>query len=296
MSDHLLDPIRSWLERPKAERIAFIQSPRWIAYDTAFAAHRMLDDLLTRPPSLRAKGLMLLGPYANGKSRIAERFAITQLRMAMRENRPQRVWVVQSREGAGLLNFYGGILAALRAPVTKARDTAAKAEQLDQLFWQLKPRVLIFDEFHNCLRGRIRDVEAIFAVLRRLSRDHDISSVLIGEVAVYDHINMTDEMASRFATAPVPRWSYGEEYLALLDSLEAALPLARRSDLSDAPTARRIFALSEGLIGEIVGLVSELAIRAVRDESECITSAAIDALGHIPLSRRRGSATRDALL
>jgi Bacterial TniB protein len=84
----------------------------------------------------------------------------------------------------------------------------------------------IFDEFHNCLRGRRRDVEAIFAALRRLGREYDISPALVGEAAVYDHINLTDEMASRFALAPVPRWRYGEDYLALLDSLEAALPLA----------------------------------------------------------------------
>ena len=69
-------------------------------------------------------------------------------------------------------------------------------------------------------------------------------------------------MASRFALAPVPRWRYGEDYLALLDSLEAALPLARASRLSDETIARAIFALSEGLIGEIVGIVTRAATEA----------------------------------
>ena len=55
-------------------------------------------------------------------------------------------------------------------------------------------------------------------------------------------------MASRFALTPVPRWRYGEDYLALLDSLEAALPLARASRLSDETMARAIFVLSEGPI------------------------------------------------
>lgn len=57
---------------------------------------------------------------------------------------------------------------------TKARDTPAKAGQLDQILRRLRPRILIFDEFHNCLRGRRRDIEAIFAVLRRLGREYDI--------------------------------------------------------------------------------------------------------------------------
>ncbi len=64
-------------------------------------------------------------------------------------------------------------------------------------------------------RGRRRDVEAIFAALRRLGREYDISTALVGEAAVYDHIHLTDEMASRFTLAPVPRWRHGEDDLAL---------------------------------------------------------------------------------
>ena len=55
------------------------------------------------------------------------------------------------------------------------------------------------------------------SALQRLGREYDISPTLVGEAAVYDHINLTDEMASRFA--PVPRWRHGEDYLALLDCL-----------------------------------------------------------------------------
>jgi len=62
---------------------------------------------------------------------------------------------------------------------------------------------------------------------RRIGRQYDISPVLIGEVAVCDFINATSEMASRFDLVAVPRWQYGENYLMLLDSLEAALPLAK---------------------------------------------------------------------
>jgi hypothetical protein len=84
--------------------------------------------------------------------------------------------------------------------------------------------------------------------------------------------------------------------LALLDSLEAAFPLAAASNLSDEATARAIFALSEGLIGEIVSILTQAAILALREGAERITAATIAALGHVPLSRRRGAPQRDALL
>lgn len=98
MSDHLLDHVRLYLDRDPAERIAYVRAPRWIAHQVAKDAHRRLADLLSRPASLRTQGLMLVGPYANGKTMIAERFAVEHLRTASK----QKVWIVQTREGAGL--------------------------------------------------------------------------------------------------------------------------------------------------------------------------------------------------
>ncbi|MFC3967608.1 hypothetical protein ACFOVS_05625, partial [Rhizobium lemnae] len=94
----------------------------------------------------------------------------------------------------------------------------------------------------------------------------------------------------------VPRWQYGETYLMLLDSLEAALPLARSSDLSNEALARRIFDLSEGLIGEIVTVVTRAAITAIRSGTERISKASIDELRHVPISQRRNSGLRESFL
>lgn len=292
MSDHLFDHVRPVLDRSMEERIAYIQAPRWIGHHVAVQAHERLSELLARPPTLRTRGLMLVGPYANGKTMIAERFAVGHLRTAEQ----QRVWVVQTREGAGLAHFYGSILQALRAPTGMGRGVGRKAEQIDRLFDAVKPRILIFDEFHNALRGRSRDVESVLAFLRRIGRQFDISPVLIGEVAVYDYINETSEMASRFDLHAVPRWQYGEEFLTLLDSLEGALPLARASDLSNEPLARKIFQLSEGLIGEIVAIVTTAAAAAARSGAERITRANLDELDYIPISKRRRAPVRDRLL
>ncbi len=292
MSDHLLAHVRSYLDRDREERIAYIRAPRWIGHDVAKDCHVRLTDLLSRPPSMRTEGLMLVGPYANGKTMIAERFAVEHLRSSPE----QKVWIVQTREGAGLGHFYASILQALRAPGGDLWDVGRKAEQLDHLLATLKPRVLIFDEFHNALRGRARDVEAVFAFLRRIGRQYDISPVLIGEVAIYDFINATSEMASRFDLIAVPRWQYEETYLMLLDSLEAALPLSRGSDLSNQPLARRIYSLSEGLIGEIVAIVTKAAVAAIRSGSERITKTTIDGLRHVPISHRRNSPLRESLL
>lgn len=292
MTDHLFEHVRPYLDRTDEERIVYTRAPRWIGHKTAIECHKRLTELLSRPPSLRTHGLMIVGPYANGKTMIVERFAVDRLRTSIE----QKSWIVQTREGAGLGHFYASILHALNAPGGDVWTVGRKAEQLDHLLAALRPKVLIFDEFHNALRGRPRDVEAIFAFLRRIGRQYDVSPVLVGEVTVYDFVCATSEMASRFDLFPVPRWSYGEAYLSLLDSIEAALPLACSSDLSAERLARHIFGLSEGLIGEVVTILIKAAIAAIQSGSERITRSGIDELRHVPLSKRRHGLSREALL
>jgi SpoVK/Ycf46/Vps4 family AAA+-type ATPase len=176
VAEHLFDHIRPLLAAPPTERIAFIRAPRWIGTDAALAAHRRLQELLERPASLRTEGLMLVGPYANGKTMIAERFVLQHLGSAPK----RKAWILQTREGTGLAHFYASVIAGFGAPAAALRSVSRLAEQVDPLLEQLRPRVLIFDEFHNALRGRSRDVEAIFAFLRRLGREYDVSPVLIG--------------------------------------------------------------------------------------------------------------------
>jgi SpoVK/Ycf46/Vps4 family AAA+-type ATPase len=289
MADHLLPTSSALLKADAVARIAHIRAPRWIGHPGAAAAHEAMQQLLERPSSLRPRGLLLAGPYHNGKTMIAERFAVDHLRRADR----QRVWVVQTREGAGLSHFYASILSGLRAPQAAGwRSLSRASEQVDHLLDSLKPRLLIFDEFHSALRGRRQDVKAIFSFLRRIGRVHDISPVLVGDIAVYDALHDTEEMGSRFDTIPVPRWSFDEDFAALLDSLEASTPLAQASDLSRLPLARMIHDLSEGLIGEVVDIVTRAAIAAIESGEERITSSTVMALGYVPLSRRRNSALR----
>ena len=170
--DHLMPATVPLLQADDAVRIAHVRAPRWISHPAAGAAHDAMRLLLERPPSLRARGLLLAGPYHNGKTMIAERFAVEHLRAADQ----QKVWVIQTREGAGLSHFYASILSGLRAPQAAGwRSLSRAGDQFDHLLERLKPRLLIFDEFHSALRGRRQDVKAIFSFLRRIARVHDIS-------------------------------------------------------------------------------------------------------------------------
>lgn len=111
-------------------------------------------------------------------------FAVGHLKTAEQ----QQVWVVHTRQGAGLAHFYE---ASCRRCARRwvAAATCRKTEQVDHLLDRLKPRMLIFDEFHNALRGRARDVDTVLAFPRRIGRQFDISPVLIGEVRIRLHLS-----------------------------------------------------------------------------------------------------------
>lgn len=293
MTDHLLPVTAPLLQLDDAARTAHILAPRWITYPAAQSAHEAMRQLMDRPMSLRPRGLLLTGAYHNGKTMIVERFAIEHLRQADH----QRVWIIQTREGAGMAHFYASILAGLRAPQSAGwRNLPRASEQLDHLLETLKPRILIFDEFHRALRGRQQDVKAIFSFLRRIARVYGISPVLVGEVAIYDAVNDTDEMSSRFDAIPVPRWRFDEDFAVLLDSLEACIPLAEPSGLSREPLARLIHVMTEGLIGEIVELVARAAIKAISCGEERITAQILEALQYVPVSQRRNAALRESMI
>jgi hypothetical protein len=76
MTDHLLDSAASLLDAGDACRIAHIRTARWISHPVASRAHNAMSLLLDRPVTLRPRGLLLTGPYHNGKTMIAERLRI----------------------------------------------------------------------------------------------------------------------------------------------------------------------------------------------------------------------------
>jgi len=129
VAEHLFDHVRTVLAAPLTERIAFIRAPRWIGTDAALAVHRRLQELLERPTMLRTEGLMLVGPYANGKTMIAERFVLQHIGSLSE----RRAWIVQTREGTGLAHFYASVIAGLGAPASGLRSVSRLAEQVGRL-------------------------------------------------------------------------------------------------------------------------------------------------------------------
>ena len=141
---------------------------------------------------------MLVGPYANGKTMIAERFVLQHLGSAGERKGLDRADTGGNGAGAFLCERDRGIwrageraslgLAVGRTGRRVASSTAAPHPDLRRI--------------PQCVARPRRATSRRFSHSSGVSaREYDVSPVLIGEVAVYDHVNATPEMASRFQTA-----------------------------------------------------------------------------------------------
>ena len=71
--DHLQPPARAMLALPTEERIQRLFAYRWVGYPAATAILDQLEDLFTRPKSLRPSNLLISSPTNNGKTTLVVR-------------------------------------------------------------------------------------------------------------------------------------------------------------------------------------------------------------------------------
>lgn len=148
-------------------------------------------------------------------------------------------------------------------------------------------QTLIIDELHNLLSGSRLHQRRLLNVLRWLGNELQIPLIAVGTAEALHAIQSDDQLANRFEPARLPPWRNGEEYRQLLSTLEALLPLRRPSHLAAPALADKILSAAEGILGEIVSIVTRAAVRAVTSGKETITAKLIDETDFISPSQRR---------
>ncbi|MDO4264795.1 MAG: hypothetical protein Q4C67_11410, partial [Deinococcus sp.] len=106
-----------------------------------------------------------------------------------------------------------------------------------------------------------------------------------------------DQIQNRFTPVTLPRWQLDVEFLQLLASFEATLPLGKASGLASQKLAPLLLDMSGGLIGELSSLLKRATERAVTSGSERIDRSLLLDLGWVPPGERdrMASAAQDGL-
>jgi type II secretory pathway predicted ATPase ExeA len=289
--DHLHASTRSYLEESDEVRIRRIRTDRWITYDRAEAALGTLHDVLQFPKRTRMPNLALVGPTNNGKTMIIEKFRraypVVEANRTPEGTAIVPVIKVQMSPGPDERRFFGAILDAINFPYLPTESVAKRQDSAMRLMRSSRVDLLIIDEIHNLLSGSRLQQRRLLNLLRWLGNELQIPLVAVGTQDALHAIQSDDQLANRFTPIGLPPWRDGETFRKLLSTLEAVLPLKRASNLQRADLAGQILGASEGILGEIIALVTTAAVAAIRGGDECITPKLLETCGFVAPSKRR---------
>ncbi len=289
---HLIEAARGWADEDDSSRVRRIRTDRWISYARAESALTAFDDLLTFPKRTRMPNLLLYGPTNNGKTMIVEKFRRLHQGIAPDETEEGAASVpvlrVQMPPGPDEPRFFGAILDALSYPhMLSDRGVSKRQEAAVRMMRETNVALLIIDEVHNLVSGSRLQQRRLLNLLRWLGNELQIPLIAVGTGEALHAIQSDDQLANRFEPVPLPKWRAGKEYEQLLRTLEAVLPLRKPSHLSDPALAGKILSASEGILGEVISIVTRAAVHAVSAGTEVISAKTIDRIGFVTPSQRR---------
>lgn len=284
MSDleHLNDSARALLALPDEERILKIRSERWIGYPRAKSILARLEELVAHPRPTACPTCCwsatptMARPCWQGVSY-----------RPIRPGTIPPVILVQAPPVPDEGRFYNAILELLFAPYRPGERVDKKQFQVMKLLRYVELKVLVIDEIHHILAGNLNRQRAFLNVLKYLGNELQISIVGVGTRDAFRAIQTDPQLANRFEPVVLSRWGPDNDFLRLLVSFERMLPLRNPSRLHGADLSARLFAMSEGYIGELSRVLTEAAAHAVLSGRERIDLKTLDGIGWTPPSERK---------
>jgi hypothetical protein len=284
--DHLHHKSRALVDLPVEERIIARWPSLWIGHRAADNIFTTLDRYLLTPPSIRPRNLLVFGESGVGKSTILRRWE-TRVRVenAKRVESEQfdgaGDWMVlpairiQTPPAGDEAKLYNNILLEFGMKVSPSMALAQKELMVRQLIAQCGVKVLVMDEFHNALSGRFDKRLHFNVLIKNLTNETGVPIVAAGTESVDQVFQKEDQLNRRFNRIKIERMRLDNEWHKILRAYGKLIPLRQPSDLTDPSLSERLYALSNGVIGELSNLLYDAALAAVDSGEERITEALV---------------------
>lgn len=295
-----IDPARELTSKAQAlllatdqERIAFIRSDHVVAYSEAQAVLVFIRDVLTFPAKVRQPYLFVGGDSNNGKSMIGAQIKAAFPGVYDDQNSimtlPVLVITLPAETKLGAL--YCRLIAEIGATYRASSSNVKLYDQLFHLLRQHRVKVIVIDEINNLLSGEIspRGLQVIYNVLREFGATLGISVVALGLSSAHAALCNDRQLANRFIPHGLPLWFDEARTRQFLRAYEKFLPLRLASNLGERALAGRIARTAEFLLGEIVEVLQQAAVEAIRSGTEKIDEGVLDRIAYISPSKRRGA-------
>lgn len=288
------------INKTNEERITYISEDRWIHYPQAEEIIQTLESIKTYEKNkTRVTSILLVGSSNNGKTSLLEEFVRRNPSYDYYSENSDKLtkeffdnYNVIGIPALSILapnepnesRLYSNILNKIFAPFNE-RDSVARKQYLVEYYLDLlNVDMLIIDEIHNILSGSIAKQKQVLNAIKNLSNHLKIPIVLSGTKDALRAVSTDTQISSRFRQIYLKKWKMDKEFVSLLATFLKTLPLKKESTILTVNTSMEILELSDGNIGDIVGLLKKAAIYAIKSESERITLKEIKECGYISMS------------
>ncbi|WP_022670410.1 TniB family NTP-binding protein [Hippea alviniae] len=270
----LIPETREVLTAPKEERVVFAMTDKFINYSRAKEILDYFELLIKLPRKPRMKGVLLYGESGTGKTMIVRHFFE---KFAPKENEDEDadeipVVLVETPTEPKERMIYDKIADTLGFPYKKSEDILDKERNIEHYVNFMRVKMIIFDEFHNILNGTAIQQRRVLSVIKSLTNRLWIPIVLVGTKDVLVAVETDDEIKRRFDPYQLHPWSEDKDFLRLLRTVEATLPLRLPSYMwKDEELVRWLIKSTDGILSEIIHLIKLGARRAILSGEERVT-------------------------
>ena len=281
MNPNLAPQFRKYLEMSDEERIYFIQKDKWIDYPLANKVLLKMQDIFNAPKSIRSRGMLLYGDSNNGKTAILKKFYRNFSKDEYIDEDGDLIHLmpivyVISESSSDESVMFSKILSAMNVPVNHKEKVTKKKEEVIYNLGIMKTKLIIIDEIQNVLQGPYNKMTQLITSLKTLNNTTAIPIILAGTQDAMSAISIDNQTKSRFKPLELPNWNNDENFSRFITTIEALLPLKKASNLyQNYELLTYLHELSNGCIGEVIDILKDASIYAIRTKSEKITKKEI---------------------
>ena len=286
---HLNEQAKQLLKCSDAERIKAIQTGYWVPYARAKEVLEHMEELFNYPRIERMPHMLLVGASNNGKTQILKRFHSQHAADPNPEGEYASIPVIliEAPRGPNIAEFYDRIFMAINYPYAPRATIGEKEETAFSLLKKVQLKVLLIDEIQHLIAGGQTKQRDFRNALKSLGNVLKISIVGAGVEEAFNAFNTDTQLSNRFEPEYLPKWKLNNDFGGLLSTFERRTPLREASNLIDGAIARKIYSMSEGIMGEIHEVVKRAAIHAIRSKQEHISLKTLESIRWTQPSKRK---------